>query len=39
MDDVGGAIAKSSVDQQLELFTLLIEGCQDAVKNNMDAKV
>ncbi|KAF0907372.1 hypothetical protein E2562_015866 [Oryza meyeriana var. granulata] len=38
VDDVGGVIAKAPVDKQLELFTLLIEGCQDAVKNNMDVK-
>uniref|UniRef100_A0A0D9X2H3 Protein CHROMATIN REMODELING 5 n=1 Tax=Leersia perrieri TaxID=77586 RepID=A0A0D9X2H3_9ORYZ len=37
-DDVGGVIAKAPVDKQLELFNLLIEGCQDAVKKNMDVK-
>jgi len=39
VDDVGGVLAKAPHEAQLELFDLLIDGCQEAVKENTDIKV
>jgi chromodomain-helicase-DNA-binding protein 1 len=39
VDDVGGAIAKASYEAQIELYDLLIDGCQEAAKENTDIKV
>lgn len=39
MDDVGGVLAKAPHEAQIELFDLLIVGCQEAVKENTDTKV
>jgi chromodomain-helicase-DNA-binding protein 1 len=39
VDDVGGAIAKAPYEAQIELYDLLIDGCQEAVKENTDIKV
>ena len=39
MDDVGGVLAKAPYEAQIELFDLLIDGCQEAVKENTDIKV
>lgn len=39
MDDVGGVLAKASHEAQIELFDLLIDGCQEAVKESSDVKV
>src|SRR4051812_16076175 len=39
VDDVGGAIAKAPCEAQIELYDLLIDGCQEAVKENTDIKV
>ncbi|KAL5197699.1 hypothetical protein ABZP36_001211 [Zizania latifolia] len=38
VDDAGGVAAKAPLEAQVELFDKLIEGCEDAVKENMDAK-
>ncbi|KAL5197031.1 hypothetical protein ABZP36_000543 [Zizania latifolia] len=38
VDDAGGVIAKAPLEAQVELFDKLIDGCEDAVKENMDAK-
>lgn len=39
VDDVGGAMAKAPCEAQIELYDLLIDGCQEAVKENTDIKV
>ena len=39
MDDVGGVLAKAPHEAQIELFDLLIDGCQEAVRENTDIKV
>lgn len=39
VDDVGGAIAKAPCEAQIELYESLIDGCQEAVKENTDIKV
>jgi hypothetical protein len=39
VDDVGGVLAKAPHEAQIELFDLLIDGCQEAVKENTDIKV
>ncbi|RLN33586.1 protein CHROMATIN REMODELING 5 isoform X3 [Panicum miliaceum] len=38
VDDVGGVLAKAPHEAQIELFDLLIDGCQEAVKENTDIK-
>lgn len=38
VDDVGGAIAKAPCEAQIELYDLLIDGCNEAVKENTDIK-
>ncbi|XP_039833938.1 protein CHROMATIN REMODELING 5-like isoform X3 [Panicum virgatum] len=38
VDDVGGVLAKAPHEAQIELFDLLIDGCQEAVKENTDTK-
>lgn len=38
VDDVGGAMAKAPCEAQIELYDLLIDGCQEAVKENTDIK-
>ncbi|VAH27010.1 unnamed protein product [Triticum turgidum subsp. durum] len=38
VDDVGGAIAKAPCEAQIELYESLIDGCQEAVKENTDIK-
>ncbi|ONM60430.1 Protein CHROMATIN REMODELING 5 [Zea mays] len=39
VDDVGGVLEKAPHEAQIELFDLLIDGCQKAVKENTDIKV
>jgi hypothetical protein len=39
VDDVGGVLAKVPHEAQIELFDLLVDGCQEAVKENTDIKV
>ncbi|XP_062189228.1 protein CHROMATIN REMODELING 5 isoform X2 [Phragmites australis] len=36
--DVGGVLAKAPPEAQIELFDLLIDGCQEAVKEKTDIK-
>ncbi|CAL5061209.1 unnamed protein product [Urochloa decumbens] len=38
VDDVGGVLAKAPHEAQIELFDLLIDGCQEAVRENTDIK-
>ncbi|XP_020396331.1 protein CHROMATIN REMODELING 5 isoform X1 [Zea mays] len=38
VDDVGGVLEKAPHEAQIELFDLLIDGCQKAVKENTDIK-
>ncbi|ONM25845.1 Protein CHROMATIN REMODELING 5 [Zea mays] len=38
VDDVGGVLAKVPHEAQIELFDLLVDGCQEAVKENTDIK-
>nr|CAB3455221.1 unnamed protein product [Digitaria exilis] len=38
VDDVGGVLAKAPHEAQIELFDLLIDGCQEAVKESSDVK-
>ncbi|KAL6841831.1 hypothetical protein ACP4OV_028343 [Aristida adscensionis] len=38
VDDVGGVLAKAPHEAQIELFDLLIDGCQEAVRENTDVK-
>ncbi|KAK3127929.1 hypothetical protein QOZ80_7AG0580300 [Eleusine coracana subsp. coracana] len=38
VEDVGGVLAKAPHEAQIELFDLLIDGCQEAVKENTDIK-
>lgn len=38
--DVGGIVESASIEAQIELFDLLIDGCREAVKEgNLDIKV
>ncbi|KAM0947843.1 putative DNA helicase chromatin remodeling SNF2 family [Dioscorea sansibarensis] len=38
VSDVGGVIEAAPYDSQIELFELLIEGCQEAIRGNVDMK-
>ncbi|KAL6657430.1 hypothetical protein ACP70R_005210 [Stipagrostis hirtigluma subsp. patula] len=38
VDDVGGVLAKAPHEAQIELFDSLIDGCQEAVRENTDVK-